>query len=173
MEWEKEYFFVSKKNLIAVWNIYKLTWAHKDLSMVDKSIVHGQFRNRCWTILNCCWTIAKTIVNGSSVFEEYFGNLYWQMKNWRYSLWGVLFSGICYLCLRGFAIPESMDCGFLIHAGRRPAVILLWIWRSTGTEKNWGHSGEKCPLPFGIKPRKFDNRNSTLLRHCDSLYTHI
>ena len=42
--------------------------------------------------------------------------------------------GVLLFCLRGFVIPESWDCGFTIHAGRRPAVIILWIWRSTGTE---------------------------------------
>ena len=53
----------------------------------------------------------------------------------------ILLLGILFCCW-GSPDPQRSDCGFTIHAGHRPAVILLWIWRSTGTkafvlERHW------------------------------------
>ena len=45
-------------------------------------------------------------------------------KSWK----NTLFSGICN--------PRDNHCGYAIRAGRRPAVITLWIRKSTGTKQS-------------------------------------
>ena len=37
------------------------------------------------------------------------------------------------MCSRGFVIPESLIADMLSAAGHRPANIILWIRKSTGT----------------------------------------